>query len=266
MIKILKQIWAVTKVSARSNLAYPGEVLGRTVFMAVILYIFLKLWQATYSQSGATRLGDMTLAQMLWYLTITESIYMSAPRLTRQVDEDVRTGTLAVRLIKPMSYPLYCISFCLGERSVRFVFNLLIGAVITFCLVGAVPVSPFSLAMLAVACLFGFILDAFGQLIVGLGAFWLEDTSGLFLIYTRLVMIFGGMLIPLELFPHWLKEIVVFTPFPYLVYGPVHLFLHPSLTEFVVLLKSQLICILALGLVAAFVYGQAKARICAHGG
>lgn len=28
MIKILKQIWAVTKVSARSNLAYPGEVLG----------------------------------------------------------------------------------------------------------------------------------------------------------------------------------------------------------------------------------------------
>jgi len=266
MLKTLKQIWAVTKVSARSNLAYPGEVLGRTVFLAVILYIFLKLWQATYSQSGATRLGDMTLAQMLWYLTITESIYMSAPRLSRQVDEDVRSGTLAVRLIKPMSYPLYCLSSCLGERTVRFVFNVFIGAVITCFLVGPVAMSLDGLVMLAIACLLGFVLDAFGQLIVGLCAFWLEDTSGLFLIYTRLVMILGGMLIPLELFPQWLKAIVVFTPFPYVVYGPVHLFLHPSLTEFGALLQSQLVCLLAMGLFTSFVYSRAKGRICAHGG
>ena len=50
-------------IAARSNLAYLGEVATRTLFLAVILYIFLQLWRVTYSETGSTTLGGLTLAQ-----------------------------------------------------------------------------------------------------------------------------------------------------------------------------------------------------------
>jgi ABC-2 type transport system permease protein len=262
----IRQIWAVARVAARSNLAYLGEVASRTFFLAVILFIFLKLWQATYRESASAVIGGLSLNQMLWYLTVTEAIYMSAPRLAQQIDEDVRSGALAVRLLKPISYPLYCLSSALGERIVRFLANFATGAAVTFCLVGPFNCSPAAPIMLLVAVLLAFVLDGLGHLIIGLWAFWLEDTSGLLLIYTRLSMILGGMLIPMELFPDWLKSFVFFLPFPYLVWGPAHLFVHSDWLQFVQLVGLQSLYILLLLAVVNLIYGWALERISAHGG
>ncbi|MEH1829812.1 MAG: hypothetical protein V7L22_31510 [Nostoc sp.] len=104
--------------AARSNLAYLGEVASRGIFLFVILYIFLQLWRVTYAETDAEELGGLTLAQMLWYLGITESIVLSSPQVALEVDEDVRTGALAVQLIRPLSYSwrLYSPQ---SERSLR---------------------------------------------------------------------------------------------------------------------------------------------------
>lgn len=269
MLKTTQKLIAVAKISARANLAYPGEVLGRATFLLVILYIFLKLWQATYSESGQSKLAGLSLAEMLWYLTITESMWMSAPKLAQQVDEDVRTGSLSVKLIRPLSYPLYCLSANLGERLVRFAFNLALGACIALALVGPIQLRAEALLMLAAAVSLAFLLDGLGHLLVGLSAFWLEDTSGLYLIYTRLTMILGGMLIPLDLFPGWLKNLVVYLPFPYLVWGPVHLLSAPSpqlATSFLELAFRQLFCLAALSGLVALIWQRALKRVSAHGG
>src|SRR5215211_2913837 len=135
MMSIRKYTW-IGLTAARSNLAYLGEVATRTVFLAVILYIFLQLWRVTYTETGAARLGGLTLAQMLWYLSMTEAITLSAPRVAQEVDQDVRTGALAVQLIRPLSYPLYRLWTTLGERVVRFLMNLAVGATIALLLVG----------------------------------------------------------------------------------------------------------------------------------
>jgi len=77
-----KYYW-IALTSAKSNLAYLGEVGSRVVFLGVILYIFLRLWQVTYSETHSTSLGGLTLPQMLWYLALTESIILSGPRSGR---------------------------------------------------------------------------------------------------------------------------------------------------------------------------------------
>lgn len=51
-LEFLRQTRAAALVAARSNLAYSSEVITRTLFLAVILYIFFKLWQATFAQSA----------------------------------------------------------------------------------------------------------------------------------------------------------------------------------------------------------------------
>src|SRR5262249_59654028 len=78
-------------IAARSNLAYLSEVATRTLFLAVILFIFLQLWRVTYSETGAVRLGGLTLAQMLWYLAVTEAVTLSAPPVAPEGDQGVPT-------------------------------------------------------------------------------------------------------------------------------------------------------------------------------
>ena len=46
-----------------------------------------------------------------------------------------------------------------------------------------------------------FIIDFLGALLVGLCAFWLESTQGIALIYSRLMMLLGGLIVPLDVYP-----------------------------------------------------------------
>lgn len=262
----LKKYWAVARISAKSNLAYVGEVGSRLVFLAIILYIFMRLWKVTYEHSGVQQLGGLTLPEMLWYLVLTESIILSGPRVTQLVDEDVRTGALAVQLVRPLSYPLYRLFSTMGERCVRFVITFGAAASIALVLVGPAPNWHWHSLLFAITLPLAFILDFLGYFLVGLGAFWIEDTSGPMLIYSRLTMIMGGMLLPLPLFPEWLQGPLHMLPFASVVYGPARMFVHPNQAECVQLLLNQFIWIAVLAVVVTAVYNIALRRISANGG
>jgi ABC-2 type transport system permease protein len=265
MLGLRKYSW-IGLTAARSNLAYLGEVATRTLFLGVILYIFLQLWRVTYSETRSIQLGGLTLAQMLWYLAMTEAITLSAPRIAQEVDQDVRTGALAVQLIRPLDYPLARLWTTLGERLVRFALNAAVGAAIALLLVGPIPFTAVGLLMFALALPLAFVLDFLGSFLIGLAAFWLEDTSGLTLIYSRVSMILGGMLIPLELFPEWLQPILRALPFASMVYGPSRLFVRPDAAFLTDLVVRQGIAIGVLALIVAAVYRMALGRIHSNGG
>lgn len=265
MNNITKYIW-IGWTSARSNLAYLAEVASRGVFLFVILYIFLQLWRVTYAETNAQELGNLSLTQMLWYLGITESIVLSAPTIAQEVDEDVRTGALAVQLIRPLSYPLYRLWTTLGERVVRFGLNVTVSIVIALLFVGLIPLSLPGIFLFLLSLPLAFVLDFLATFLVGLAAFWLENTTGLMLIYSRITMILGGMLIPLDLFPEQWQPLLKNLPFASIVYGPARLFVQPDLTFAGELLLRQAVAMGVLSLLVAWVYSTAVKRIHANGG
>ncbi|NMG08144.1 ABC-2 family transporter protein [Brasilonema sp. UFV-L1] len=262
---INKYAW-ISLTAARSNLAYLAEVASRGIFLFVILYIFLQLWRVTYAETNAEQLGGLTLSQMLWYLGITESIVLSSPQVAAEVDEDVRTGALAVQLIRPVSYPLYRLWSSLGERTVRFALNIAITVGLALLFVGPIPLSLGGILLFVLALPLAFVLDFLTTFLVGLGAFWLENTSGIMLIYSRITMILGGMLIPLELLPESWQPLLKALPFASILYGPARLFVRPDLAFAGELLLRQGVAIGVLSLLVALVYRTAVKRIHAHGG
>ncbi len=265
MIAVRKYTW-VGLTAARSNAAYLGEMITRFLFLGIILFIFLQLWRVTYTESSAQQLGGFTLAQMLWYVAMTEALTLSNPLIAEEVDQDVRTGALAIQLIRPLSYPLYRLWMALGERAVRFPMNALVAILIVLTFVGPIPFTPLGLLYFALSLPFSFVLHFLGMFLIGLGAFWLEDTSGLRLIYSRVTMILGGMLIPLELFPENLQGLLRLLPFSSMVYGPAHLFVRPDGAFLVDLLVRQGVAIVLFVAVIAVVYRSAIKRINANGG
>lgn len=265
MNNITKYLW-IGWTSARSNLAYITEVASRAVFLFVILYIFLQLWRVTYAETNVQELGDLTLTQMLWYLGITESIVLSAPTIAQEVDEDVRTGALAMQLIRPLSYPLYRLWTSLGERTVRFGLNLSVSIALALLFVGFIPLNLPGILLFLLSLPLAFVLDFLATFLVGLGAFWLENTTGLMLIYSRITMILGGMLIPLDLLPEQWQPLLRNLPFASIVYGPARLFVQADLGFAGELLLRQAIAIGVLSLLVALIYSTAVKRIHANGG
>ena len=61
----------------------------------------------------------------------------------------------------------------------------------------------------------------FAQMIIGFLAFWLEETWGINISLRFISAFFSGAIIPLDLFPEALAKILLWTPFPHLIYIPI---------------------------------------------
>lgn len=265
-MSFLRTYSALAWISARSNFAYVGEVVGRLSFLAVILFIFMCVWKAAFAHSHGDKFAGYDLKEIIWYLALTECMMMSSPRVTPRIDEDIRTGTIAVQLVRPLSYPLYRLASNFGEQVVRFAVTLAVAWLIAFALAG--PPKHFAQGALAVllAVPLAFVLDFLGYMLIGLGAFWLEDTTGPSLIYSRMTMIAGGMLMPLELFPENVRALLNSLPFGYIICGPARQFVHPDAAVLAQLLAHQLLWIAIMGAAVAGVYHLAMRRLTLNGG
>jgi ABC-2 type transport system permease protein len=269
MRNALKPMWKYAWIgytAARSELAYTAANISRILFMTTVLYVFMKLWEVVYAGADAERLGGLTQTQMLWYLVATESILMSMPRLWYEIDQDVRTGQLAVQLVRPLSYAASNFGRSMGERTVRFAFNLTIGAVVALVLAGPIALSLQGVVMFLLVLPMAFVIDFLGAFLVGLCAFWLESTQGIALIYSRLMMILGGLLMPIEVYPESIQPILRALPFAAILNVPGRMLVDPSAQLFVHCLGLQAVMLTVYGLGAFALHSFALRRLFVNGG
>lgn len=241
---------AIMRMSVVNHFAYVGEALLRSIFLVIIVFVFVQLWTLTYSVLGTPTIGSYTLAQMVWYFAFAEAIMLSVPVVRQKVDQEVKSGELAYRLNKPYHYILYLAADYAGEWVVRFGLNLLIGIGLALVFAGPIPFSAGGLLAAAIVLLGAVALDFLGATAVSLLAFWVEDTAPFTLIYRRMVMLLGGMMIPLDVFPEPLSSIARSLPFSYIVYGPARMWVAPAPDFFAATMTGLAITLpLAAGLV-----------------
>jgi hypothetical protein len=108
-------------------------------------------------------------------------------------------------------------------------------------------VGPIAFSVSGLALPLAFVVDFLGYFAIGLCAFWMESTAGLTLIYSRLTMLLGGMLMPMDIFPEGLKRIVQSLPFASIVYGPARLFVAGDFGVFQHTLSTQIAAVAGLG-------------------
>jgi len=263
--KIAKYV-EMLRITVLTDLAYAYDMLSRQLFLAVVMFVFVKLWSATYRWEGAVSIGGYTMRQMLWYLALTESISMSTPRTAADIDDDVRSGSLAYSLTKPYKYPWFLYAKHMGKALVGFSGSLIIAGAVVWIAVGPPPVTALSCALGLLTALLACTLDFWAQVAIGLSAFWIEDGSPYRLLYSRVKMLLGGMLLPLELFPDVLRRVVAFLPVGQIYHGPVKTFVSLSLHEFVGTVAKQVLWTIVFIALAGAVYKAGVRRVNVHGG
>ncbi len=120
--------------------------------------------------------------------------------------------------------------------------------------------------MVLLAVIMGWGIDFCVAALIGLSAFVSEDVSAFEWIYQKALFILGGMLIPLDFFPAWLRAISQATPFAFTVYGPARLFIQPSLERFGWLLVGQVAWLVSLVLVTGWIFKRGVSWLTINGG
>jgi ABC-2 type transport system permease protein len=250
--------WAASAATAfRHGLAGRGAILVRAGFFVVILLIFSRLWEAALPGRGAS---------MVWYLALTEWILLSVPPLHLDIEHDVRSGDAAALLLRPASWLGMRIGEAVGALLARMLLFVPVAGLSALVFSGAWPEHPLGLlAALPLGVLAGIVFVIL-QSSIGVAAVWLQDAAPLYLLFQKLAFIFGGLLLPLDIYPGWLRAAGDFTPFPWLLYGPARLALDFSVARALGTLAALLVwgCLGALGV--AWLYRRGVRALEIHAG
>jgi ABC-2 type transport system permease protein len=264
--RLAGKVLGILGITVRARLAYLGEMVVRSLFLVVILFVFAQLWRATTASSDLKASTGFTLGQLIWYLVFTEAIAMSTGLRLGEVDQEVRSGDIAYRLARPLPYPMFHLGAALGERLLRFLVCLILGTVVAVAVVGPIHLAPASVAAALASAVVAFCVDWVWSFALALLAFWFEDTSGVQLLYRRAVMLLGGMLVPLDAYPHWLAVVARALPFKLVMYAPARLFVASTPAGLGRLLAAQLAFGAVGALAVAVVYRAGLRRVSAQGG
>ena len=208
---------AVAATALRQSLSERAAVVGRAGFYAIILLIFSRLWTVVI-ESGA--LPGRSAAELLWYLAITEWVILSLPPIHLDIEHEVRTGDIACRLPRPLSYVGAKLAEGAGDALLRMATLGAAGIALAWVLGGGLPADPRGLVFVVPLGLLAVAVGLMFHAAIGLGAFWLQDCAPIYWIWQKLAFILGGLLLPLEIYPAWLREIALWTPFSALMHGP----------------------------------------------
>ncbi|GCE06741.1 multidrug ABC transporter permease [Dictyobacter aurantiacus] len=257
---------AILRVSVLNNLAYIMEVFFRALMLVVLVFVLTQLWKTTFALRGARVLSGFTIADMIWYLVAAEAIALSLPALTRRIDQEVRSGQLAYLLGRPSSYVLYNYAHYLGERLVRLLMNAVVGALLALLMAGLPHFTWQGVLAWPLVALLALSIDFVMHFSIGLLAFWSEETQSFSLIFSRLTLVLGGVLAPLEIFPQPLRSIAQSLPFSAILYGPSRTLVHFEAARLLSLLVQQCLTLLAVIAIMLIIYRFALRRVNINGG
>lgn len=258
---------SVAKINVTERLHHSSNLAGRALVVIVRIWIFTTLYTATYHSVHAQTIHGIDVAGIVWMLVFAQAFRQSGwPNTAALIETEVKSGTLAYSINRPYSYMLFHLASYFGRVGPNLLINVGSAALAGILCVGVLPVSVPSLIAGAVLLAMSFVLDFFFAFAIGMLAFWTEDTSAFQWLYFKGQLIFGGLILPLTLFPDALRRVAEWLPFPAMFYSPARLLVSydGALFRWFLLMQVAWACVAIL--VAIFLFRKGVRNVEMNGG
>jgi ABC-2 type transport system permease protein len=215
----MKKYWTSFKTSYQENITYRGSVFIRAIRDVLLTLFFVVLWGVLFQQKSV--IGGYTFNSMVtYYILVRLMDQLYSFQTTRLLNEDIVSGDLSNYLSRPIKYTYYLMAYVLGRRIARttITFLLVVFVFIFFNSYIALPPSLFNIAIFIPFAILSWLLFFEIAFILGVISFWFSEASDLRSILEHVILILGGLWIPLDLFPKNVEAILNLLPFKYL-YG-----------------------------------------------
>ena len=262
MRRMLRKVLAVARTEARSGQAYVANIVGRQIGILLRIWIISQLYRTALEDGQSEQ-----LVGVVWTIALTQVFgVFTHYEVDRKIEQEVQSGQIAYRLLQPLPYPVTHFGLALGAVRTHIPPALLSACVLTWCLVGGVATSMANIAAGAVLLVGGTALHFLMALSIGLLALRLEDISGFRWIYQKCWIAFGGMIIPVQLFPDWLRLTAEALPFTHLFSSAAAAIVSFDGDRWGAALAVQWSWIVVMACVAAMLYRDGIRRLAVEGG
>lgn len=256
----------ITKL-VKDHVHYPDRLVADTFAMLARCGVLLILYWYVFQLNGGM-VNGITYLVAAWSIFFYFSFSTLRLRdISRSIMRDVQTGHVEVLFNKPITYLLYRFWWQIGFGLYSFLVVTIFGVIILYFLIG-VPDSmtvalffPTFLLTLIGASLLSLILYG----IVGLLAFWIEDINPVFWIVDKAVMILGGSYLAVALFPKFLYQAALYSPFGASLFV-THTVYDSWRSNWYILLAWQFFWIVFLGSLLYFLFIRAQKKVSINGG
>lgn len=218
--------WATMKISWSKQLAYKLNfmllVIGPTL---VFFFVKYNLWTAIYRLEGVTSIQGYSLDAMLHYQMWGLMVgFLVQGYNSMNLAEDIRLGRISSYLVYPFGFWPHQTASFLAFQAIQCV--VAAASFVLLQLLGLLH--QWSWSSLVGGTLFSLLMGLFWyqvSYLIGLAAFWLEETWVLRVMFLTISQFLSGAILPLEIYPSWLVDILRWTPFPYLTYAPIKIYM-----------------------------------------
>lgn len=233
--------------------------------IVVSLYSF---WTALLG-SKTTFLG-YTREEMLTYVLLLNVLrsFVFTGRGWQLVGE-ISHGKISSYLVRPLHYYGYALALDFAQKTVHVCASFLEIGLLALISGGGLflPHDPATWALFFVSALMASLLFFFLEFMVASLAFWTSESGGPLFCFELFLQFAAGAFFPLDVLPEALRRALESTPFPYMVYFPVRVFLEkvpPS--EALSLLGREALWLAAVYLAAMSVWKRGVRSYAAEGG
>lgn len=256
----MKKYIEIFKYSLKQNMTFKFNYMFSIISLAIHLFVFNELWD--YILQGKTAAG-FTKTQLIWYITITEFITYSSVRSYNKISDMVKNGDIANLLIKPINFIKYKFMEDISVI-IKTIINVISIVIIGLVLTGPIEFSIQSILFTILASVVGIITQILIQIFIGLLAFTMEETKGIWLIIQKLSFLL--VFTPIEFYPEIVQKIFYCLPTTYMVYSPARIFIGTDICTTLVLVGLSIVCMLFWYIGCKILYAKGVRRINVNGG
>lgn len=218
----------VLTMEARRLMSYRVDFwINALVAFFVQIGVVYFLWKAVFSESGKQIIGGYDFHSMVYYyilVVLLGKFIGSTGFETGRISQEIYDGSLTRYLIYPTQYFPFKYAQHLGRLGPALVQFAIFGTgcVIFFSIPDGMNITPASVLMAAssvfMANLLNFILFCPTECV----AFWQDNVWSLNVMMRFVIMLLGGGMLPLTVFPTWAQDILFWLPFQYMYHFPVN--------------------------------------------
>ncbi len=225
----MKKYLQIFKISFEEEFAYRLNFILWRIRNVMQIFLTYFIWSTVYSDPAKQIFGyDRTkILTYVFGIMIVRALVLSARAM--DVSNDVASGNLSNYLTKPVNYFKYWFTRDISSKVLNLIF-----ATIEFILLFLVLKPPFlfqtNIAVILaflVSIIFAVIIYFLILFLLSSIPFWIPEIGwgSHFLVTVVIVEALSGSLFPINILPQGLQSIILATPFPYLIYFPVEVYL-----------------------------------------
>lgn len=213
---------ALVRSAVQAATAYRGQMV-LWLITGVFPFLLMAVWLTVVAESGPPA-GWTSGDFLAYYVAAAVLWHLSGQHVVWEWDQDMRSGDLSARLLRPL-HPFH--QYAAGDLGHRLVMlSLLVPALLAAVVL--VPglgydVDPLRLLLVLAAVALAYLLSLLMASTVALLGFWSTQTTNVWMLWWGLGSFTSGWVAPLALMPGQLRELAQVLPFRSTLGFPVEL-------------------------------------------